>query len=71
MATYKPYSREYKINTLKFASDRIESCKKAVKAYLAYSEAATDEEIKAKAFCVAMRERALLRFLNAFKEADI
>lgn len=68
MATYKPYSREYKIRMLEFAGDRIEACFRNIKTYTAYSLVATDREIKAKAFCIAMKERDLLRFLNAFKE---
>lgn len=70
MATYKPYSKEYKLKTLQFAGSRIESCIKNVKTYLAYCRVATDREVKARALCMAMRERDLLHFLNAFKETS-
>lgn len=68
MATYKPYSKEYKIRTLEFANERMSACIRNVKTYLAYAITAKDREVKAKALCIAMQERDLLRFLNAFKE---
>ncbi len=68
MATFKPYSKEYKIRTLEFANERMNACVRNVKTYLAYAITAKDKEIKAKALCVAMQEKDLLRFLNAFKE---